>query len=223
MRRLTADVLVLGGGAAGLASAAAAAERGACVILATRAGPLTSATVWSDASFEMEGGVGSAFALPAHPEDSPDRVFQDFQAASHGLGDERVLRLLAERALPTARWLEGLGVRIAGQSAAEVASRRSVGADAAAAPAEARLRLEPALRPSRLPPRPVLLRHVARLPGDEDFADLIEPGGPGPGRRGRGQGPDRRPGRPQAASPRPRTATSNSSAARWMRAAMTCP
>ncbi len=111
MQRLTTDVLVLGGGAAGLAAAVAAAQRGVSVVLATVLGPLTSATVWSDASFEMEGGVGSAFALPAHPEDNVERFYGDLLATAHGLGDERVLGLLAERALPTAQWLEGLGAR----------------------------------------------------------------------------------------------------------------
>lgn len=111
MQRLTTDVLVLGGGAAGLAAAVTAAQRGVSVILATVPGPLTSATVWSDASFEMEGGVGSAFALPAHPEDSVERFYSDLLAAAHGLGDERVLALLAERTVVTARWLEESGVR----------------------------------------------------------------------------------------------------------------
>ncbi|MDA8187867.1 MAG: FAD-binding protein [Dehalococcoidales bacterium] len=110
---LSADVLVLGGGAAGLAAAVSAAERNARVLLLAKGSTLSTATALSDVSFEMQGGNGSGFAAPIHPEDSAEQFLSDLLGASFGLGSERHLALVAERSLPMLQYLTGIGVPFA--------------------------------------------------------------------------------------------------------------
>ena len=77
------DVLVLGGGIAGLTAAIAAARR-------WRVGLLTKATFDDTATFLAQGGIAAAMS----PADSPELHFEDTVNAGAGLCDEAAVRVL---------------------------------------------------------------------------------------------------------------------------------
>jgi fumarate reductase (CoM/CoB) subunit A len=103
MMQLTTDVLVIGGGAAGLRAALAAAEAGSRVILANK-GPLAK----SGTTLTAAGGLQAPF----HPADSPEQFFADAVAAGYRLGDENLIRVLAEDACERALDFERYGGRL---------------------------------------------------------------------------------------------------------------
>ena len=80
--RHTADVVIIGGGVAGMSVAMAA--RGRDVLLVTKESLDESATRYA------QGGIAAAVALP----DSPDLHLADTVAAGAGLCDEDALRVL---------------------------------------------------------------------------------------------------------------------------------
>jgi L-aspartate oxidase len=77
------DVLVLGGGIAGLAAAVAAARR-------WHVGLLTKSTLDDTTTFLAQGGIAAALG----PSDSPELHFQDTVNAGAGLCDEEAVRVL---------------------------------------------------------------------------------------------------------------------------------
>ena len=100
------DVLVIGGGAAGLAAAIAARESGASVVVASkgRAGRSGNTVV-----------AGSQFAavIPFEgSEDSPEEHFQDTLLGGRWVNDETLLRIFVDRAGPQVLKLEEWGVRL---------------------------------------------------------------------------------------------------------------
>jgi len=83
LHRRTFDVLVLGGGIAGLTGAIAAARR-------WRVGLLTKSTFDDTTTFLAQGGIAAALG----PSDSPELHFQDTVNAGAGLCDEEAVRVL---------------------------------------------------------------------------------------------------------------------------------
>ena len=83
LHRRTFDVLVLGGGIAGLTAAIGAARR-------WRVGLLTKATFDDTATFLAQGGIAAALG----PSDSPELHFHDTVQAGAGLCDEDAVRVL---------------------------------------------------------------------------------------------------------------------------------
>jgi len=83
LHRRTFDVLVLGGGIAGLTAAIAAARR-------WRVGLLTKSTFDDTTTFLAQGGIAAALG----PSDSPELHFHDTVNAGAGLCDEEAVRVL---------------------------------------------------------------------------------------------------------------------------------
>ena len=94
------DVLVIGSGASGLASAVAAERAGARVALATK-GALQSCN-----SAKAQGGIQAAVA----EDDSPETHAEDIWRSSHETADRRLVEILTSEASKTIHWLEETGV-----------------------------------------------------------------------------------------------------------------
>lgn len=96
LRTIYTDVLVIGGGVAGLRAAVAAAELGAEVAVVSKP---------SCASPEIMG-----FNAPVMPGDNRELYFQDLEQSGYGINDSRLARVLSERVLDEVAYLEGLGL-----------------------------------------------------------------------------------------------------------------
>jgi aspartate oxidase len=94
------DVLVIGSGASGLASAVAAERAGARVAGATKA------ALQSCNSAKAQGGIQAAVG----EDDSPETHAEDVWRSSHETADMRLVGILTSEAPATIRWLEEVGV-----------------------------------------------------------------------------------------------------------------
>jgi aspartate oxidase len=94
------DVLVIGSGASGLASAVAAERAGARVAVATKA------ALQSCNSAKAQGGIQAAVGA----DDSPETHTEDVWRSSHETADLRLVEILTSEAPETIRWLEETGV-----------------------------------------------------------------------------------------------------------------
>lgn len=101
--RLTADVLVIGAGGAGLRAALAAAEAGASVLLASK-GPLARSGITLTAA----GGMQAVL----HADDSPELYCEDIVRCGYGLADGDLVRTLAADAADRVRETERYGARL---------------------------------------------------------------------------------------------------------------
>jgi succinate dehydrogenase/fumarate reductase flavoprotein subunit len=96
---ITTDVLILGGGGAGVSAALTLAESGLSVHLATKLRLGDANTVMA------EGGIQSALT----EQDSSRRHFADSYVGGHGNNDPELLRILCEQGPKSIRWLSDLG------------------------------------------------------------------------------------------------------------------
>ena len=96
---ITTDVLVLGGGGAGVTAALTLAESGLKVHLATKLRLGDANTVMA------EGGIQAALT----GQDSTRRHFADSYVGGHGNNDPELLRALCEHGPAGIRWLSDLG------------------------------------------------------------------------------------------------------------------
>lgn len=99
---LETGVLVIGGGAAGLRAALAAAEAGAEVLVVNK-GPVARSGI----TLAAAGGMQAPF----HPEDSAEQYFQDTLRCGYELVDPNLARLLAEGACRAVTDLERFGAK----------------------------------------------------------------------------------------------------------------
>ena len=97
---VSADVAVIGAGAAGLFAAIAAAEQGARVVLVSRSPLAQSASYWA------QGGIAAALAV----DDSRERHAEDTLAAGRRACRPSAVRVLCEEAPARVRDLERMGV-----------------------------------------------------------------------------------------------------------------
>ncbi len=101
------DVVVVGGGGAGISAAIAAAQKGANVILLEKVGYLGGATL-------MSGGlipaVGTKQQAEAGINDNIEWFVRDIMRPSNYSVREDLVYTVAEQAKPTIEWMEGLGV-----------------------------------------------------------------------------------------------------------------
>lgn len=106
---LSCDVLVIGGGLAAAAAAISAAEAGASVVMVIK-----GAYAESGSSAKAAGIIAAAFGHGGADQrpvsDSPHEHAADSLAVGHGLGDPRLVQVLAEDAPDAVSWLERMGV-----------------------------------------------------------------------------------------------------------------
>jgi len=105
---LECDVVVVGGGGAGMSAALSAAENGAKVILIEKQGYLGGATM-------MSGGivpaVGTKQQKEAGIEDNLEWFVRDIERPSNYAVREDLVYTVAENAKTVIEWLEGMGVK----------------------------------------------------------------------------------------------------------------
>ncbi len=94
------DVVVVGGGAAGLRAAIAARQAGAKVALLSKVHPLRTNTGLA------QGGINA----PLGPDDSPEAYAGDILQAGDGLCDPGVVQNFTHQAADAVMWLEHMGV-----------------------------------------------------------------------------------------------------------------
>ena len=104
---LTADVVVVGGGAAGIAAALEAHDAGAKVILLEKLAHLGGNTLISGG---LIYGTGHTFQKEAGVEDSVEALVEYWYNRSGGTADKALLTLVAEKSADTIAWLVDNGV-----------------------------------------------------------------------------------------------------------------
>ncbi|MEM9027081.1 MAG: FAD-binding protein [Pseudomonadota bacterium] len=106
-RELTTDVLVVGSGGAALRTVLEANDAGADVLVVVknefRRSGATFHSVAEVGAFNIPDGAGDA-------EDNPDVYVNDILTAAQGMADPQLVRILAEEAESTLKYLEGYGV-----------------------------------------------------------------------------------------------------------------
>ncbi len=98
----TAEVLIVGGGAAGMVAALAARDAGAEVVVLER-DPLPAGS--TALSSGMIPAAGTRWQRARGIEDSPGRMAEDIQRKARGEADPALVRALAEASAPTLEWL----------------------------------------------------------------------------------------------------------------------
>jgi urocanate reductase len=100
----TTDVLVIGGGAAGLTAAIAAAEAGAKAILIEKLSFLGGSTA-------MSGGVMARAAIPSDPDGTmnADELYKFFMDAAGGKADPEVVRTYVDKSAEDFAWVYQMG------------------------------------------------------------------------------------------------------------------
>ena len=98
----SADVLVIGAGAAGLCAALAASEAGASVVLVERDPVPRGSTALSAG---LIPAAGTRFQREFGIADDADAFAAEIRAKAHGEADEGLVRLVARQAGPAVEWL----------------------------------------------------------------------------------------------------------------------
>lgn len=117
------DVIVVGGGGAGLAAGLAAAEAGARTLVLER-GSAPGGTTAMSTGF-VSASRTRCQRIAGIADDDPQRHFEDMKAVETPgtRTNERLLRLLADHAPDTIAWLERAGINFAGPFEAPASSR----------------------------------------------------------------------------------------------------
>lgn len=101
--KITCDVLVIGGGGAGLAAAISAARQGVDVLIVSKGESGKSGATYYDVA-----EIGAYNAPEAGQGDSPECFYEDIDRASLGVSVPKLSRILAEQASETLEYLTGL-------------------------------------------------------------------------------------------------------------------
>jgi len=119
------DVLIVGGGGAGLAAALAAREAGASVAVLGKSYPTRAQTCMA------QGGINAALGHAG--EDSVEAHIADTMKSAQGLADETAVATLCGEGIEALRWLDAIGVPFSRTADAKIAQRKLGGAYAARA------------------------------------------------------------------------------------------
>jgi len=103
---LKADVVVVGGGGAGLAAAIEAADKGASVIVLEKQAFLGGNTAICGG---LVPGVGTELQKAQGIEDSPEKYAEDILKANGYTGDPELIRVATEASADFVPWFESLG------------------------------------------------------------------------------------------------------------------
>lgn len=104
-----ADVVIVGGGGAGLATAVSALEHGAKVIIVEKLGFLGGSTNVCGGALNASG---TKYQKALGIEDNPQKHFDNTMKGGHNVSDPKLVRVLAENAPGALHWLEGLGLKV---------------------------------------------------------------------------------------------------------------
>ena len=104
------DLIVMGGGTAGLACAVSAAEKGASVLLIEKADRFGGTLFLSGGSI---AAAGTRLQERKGIKDSPDMHFADIMKLGHNKGDPSIIRRYVDSAAEMVDWLEVLGFEAA--------------------------------------------------------------------------------------------------------------
>ena len=111
MRQIETDVLVIGGGGAGITAALSASERGAKVVLCEKSGALGGATILSSGKIPAVGTAQAEAALEANGEtDSVGACAMDIMRPSNYSVRPELVYTVVENSKDIIEWTEGLGV-----------------------------------------------------------------------------------------------------------------
>lgn len=110
LSRANWDLIVVGGGTAGLPAALFAARRGAKVLLLEKASQI-GGTLWFSGG--QMSAAGTRLQAAKGIEDSPAQHLADIMRISRGTANADVVRLAVENAAGTVDWLESKGYQIA--------------------------------------------------------------------------------------------------------------
>jgi fumarate reductase flavoprotein subunit len=102
------DIVIVGAGGAGLAAAVTAHDEGASVLVVEAADRVGGATALAGGSFMAAGTAQQAAA--GFPGDTAEEFFDYYMTFNRWDADPAVVHRFCERAEPTLRWLESLGV-----------------------------------------------------------------------------------------------------------------
>ncbi|RDI19464.1 fumarate reductase flavoprotein subunit [Rhodococcus sp. AG1013] len=109
------DVVVIGGGGAGLAAAVSASEQGASVLLFESESELGGSTQLSAGLFTA---AGTSVQRGLGIEDTAEKFFQHYMDLNHWMLKPGLVRAFCEHAGPTLEWLIDLGVEIPARESA---------------------------------------------------------------------------------------------------------
>ena len=104
---LNADIVIIGAGGAGLAAAVSANQNGASVIVLEKMPQVGGNTIISGAAYNC---ADPEFQAKFGITDSVEKHYEQTFNGGDKLGDPVLVHILVENALPTLKWLEGMGM-----------------------------------------------------------------------------------------------------------------
>lgn len=106
---ITTDVVIVGGGGAGLAAAVSALENGARVTILEKMGYLGGSTNVCGGAFNASD---TKFQKALGIEDNPQKHFEQTMKGGHNTNNPVLVHYLADHAKETLQWLEGMGLKV---------------------------------------------------------------------------------------------------------------
>lgn len=106
---VTSDVVVVGGGGAGLAAAVSALEAGASVTIVEKLGYLGGSTNVCGGALNASG---TRYQKALGIEDNPQKHFEQTMKGGHNTNDPSLVHYLADHAPESLAWLESLGLKV---------------------------------------------------------------------------------------------------------------
>jgi len=112
-RAIETDVLVVGGGGAGLRAAIGAAEKGVGVLLISKGSAARSgASLLAGADLTLDGKSLHELGFPGDPRDSKQKFFNDIITQGFYLNDQRLVEVYVEEAPKRVKELLDWGVKV---------------------------------------------------------------------------------------------------------------